>query len=201
MRSIYDFIISPKESRYTNSKKVGGKTLIVNTEIYNHQYVSRNAIIKSTPMIVDTNIRVGDEVIVHHNVFRRWLDIKGIERNSKSYIDENNYCVKQDQIFSYKRNNKWLPVEGYCFVKPVKNKDTYSNQQEEELVGVIKQVDTKLKDFGIKENDLVGFIPNSEYEFVIDGERLYRVLSNHISIKYEYQENKEEYNPSWADSS
>jgi len=201
MRSIYDFIISPKESRYTNSKKLGGKTLIVNTEIYNHQYVSRNAIIKSTPMIVDTNIRVGDEVIVHHNVFRRWLDIKGIERNSKSYIDENNYCVKQDQIFSYKRNNKWLPVEGYCFVKPVKNKDTYSNQQEEELVGVIKQVDTKLKDFGIKENDLVGFIPNSEYEFVIDGERLYRVLSNHISIKYEYQENKEEYNPSWASSS
>jgi hypothetical protein len=201
MRSIYDFIISPKESRYTNSKKVGDKTLIVNTEIYNHQYVSRNAVIKSTPMIVDTNIRVGDEVIVHHNVFRRWLDIKGIERNSKSYIDENNYCVKQDQIFSYKRNNKWLPVEGYCFVKPVKNKDTYSNQQEEELVGVIKQVDTKLKDFGIKENDLVGFIPNSEYEFVIDGERLYRVLSNHISIKYEYQENKEEYNPSWASSS
>jgi len=201
MRSIYDFIISPKESRYTNSKKLGGKTLIVNTEIYNHQYVSRNAIIKSTPMIVDTNIRVGDEVIVHHNVFRRWLDIKGIERNSKSYIDENNYCVKQDQIFSYKRNNKWLPVEGYCFVKPVKNKDTYSNQQEEELVGVIKQVDTKLKDFGIKENDLVGFIPNSEYEFVIDGQRLYRVLSNHISIKYEYQENKEEYNPSWASSS
>ena len=201
MRSIYDFIISPKESRYTNSKKVGGKTLIVNTEIYNHQYVSRNAIIKSTPMIVDTNIRVGDEVIVHHNVFRRWLDIKGIERNSKSYIDENNYCVKQDQIFSYKRNNKWLPVEGYCFVKPVKNKDTYSNQQEEELVGVIKQVDTKLKDFGIKENDLVGFTPNSEYEFVIDGERLYRVLSNHISIKYEYQGNKEEYNPSWANSS
>ena len=201
MRSIYDFIISPKESRYTNSKKVGGKTLIVNTEIYNHQYVSRNAIIKSTPMIVDTNIRVGDEVIVHHNVFRRWLDIKGIERNSKSYIDENNYCVKQDQIFSYKRNNKWLPVEGYCFVKPVKNKDTYSNQQEEELVGVIKQVDTKLKDFGIKENDLVGFTPNSEYEFVIDGERLYRVLSNHISIKYEYQGNEEEYNPSWANSS
>ena len=201
MKSIYDFIISPKESRYTNSKKVGGKTLIVNTEIYNHQYVSRNAIVKSTPMICDTDIKSGDEVIVHHNVFRRWLDIKGIERNSKSYIDENNYCVKQDQIFSYKRNNKWLPVEGYCFVKPVKNKDTYSNQQEEELVGVIKQVDTRLKDFGIKENDLVGFIPNSEYEFVIDGQRLYRVLSNHISIKYEYQENKEEYNPSWASSS
>jgi len=201
MKSIYDFIISPKSSRYNNTKKVGDKTLIINTEIYNHKYVSRNATVKSTPITTPTKIQVGDEVIVHHNVFRRWLDVNGVEKNSKSYIDENNYCVKQDQIFSYKRNNKWLPVDGYCFVKPIKNKDTYSNQQEKELVGVIKQVDTKLKQFGIKENDLVGFVPNSEYEFVIDGERLYRVLSNHISIKYEYQENEEEYNPSWASSS
>ena len=206
MRSVYDFIISPKESRYNNIKKVGDKDLIINTEIYNHKYVSRNAIVKSIPIAIPTKIQIGDEVIVHHNIFRRWLDVKGVERNSKSFIDENTYCVKQDQIFSYKRKtykrkSKWLPVDGYCFVKPIKNKDIYLNQQEKELVGIIKQVDTKLKKFGIKENDLVGFVPNSEYEFVIDGERLYRVLSNHISIKYEYQENEEEYNPSWASSS
>ena len=206
MRSVYDFIISPKESRYNNIKKVGDKDLIINTEIYNHKYVSRNAIVKSIPIVIPTKIQIGDEVIVHHNIFRRWLDVKGVERNSKSFIDENTYCVKQDQIFSYKRKtykrkSKWLPVDGYCFVKPIKNKDIYLNQQEKELVGIIKQVDTKLKKFGIKENDLVGFVPNSEYEFVIDGERLYRVLSNHISIKYEYQENEEEYNPSWASSS
>ena len=206
MKSVYDFIISPKSSRYNNTKKVGDKDLIINTEIYNHQYVSRNAIVKSIPIATPTKIKVGDEVIVHHNIFRRWLDIKGVEKNSRSFIDENTYCVKQDQIFSYKRKtykrkSKRLPVDGYCFVKPVKNKDIYLNQKEKELIGVIKQVDTKLKNFGIKENDLVGFIPNSEYEFVIDGERLYRVLSNHISIKYEYQENEEEYNPSWASSS
>ena len=206
MRSVYDFIISPKESRYNNIKKVGDKDLIINTEIYNHKYVSRNAIVKSIPIAIPTKIQIGDEVIVHHNIFRRWLDVKGVERISKSFIDENTYCVKQDQIFSYKRKtykrkSKWLPVDGYCFVKPIKNKDIYLNQQEKELVGIIKQVDTKLKKFGIKENDLVGFVPNSEYEFVIDGERLYRVLSNHISIKYEYQENEEEYNPSWASSS
>ena len=200
MKSVYDFIISPKSSRYNNTKKVGDKNLIINTEIYNHQYVSRNAIVKSIPIATPTKIQVGDEIIVHHNVFRRWLDIKGIEKNSRSFIDENTYCVKQDQIFSYKRKDKWLQVDGYCFVQPVKNKDTYSNQKEEELVGVIKQVDTNLKNFGIKENDLVGFIPNSEYEFIIDGERLYRVLSNHISIKYEYKKNEEEYNPSWASS-
>ena len=50
MRSVYDFIISPKESRYNNIKKVGDKDLIINTEIYNHKYVSRNAIVKSIPI-------------------------------------------------------------------------------------------------------------------------------------------------------
>ena len=62
--------------------------------------------------------------------------------------------------------------------------------------GIIKYVDKQLKD--IQKEDLVGFTPSSEYEFIIDGERLYRVLTNSISIKYERQGNEKEYNPSWA---
>jgi hypothetical protein len=201
MRGIYDFIIQPKNTRYNNSKKIGDTDLILNTEMYNHQYVSRKAIVKSTPIALSTKIKVGDEVIVHHNIFRRWHNVKGEEKNSRSYINENNYCVKEDQIFSYKRNNDWIAADGFCFVKPIESTDEYSVENERELIGVIKQVDTTLKEAGIKKNDLVGFIPNSEYEFVIDGERLYRVLSNHISIKYEYKGNEKEYNPSWANSS
>ena len=56
----------------------------------------------------------------------------------------------------------------------------------------------KYSDGTIKEGDLVGFRPSSEFDFVIDGKRLYRVLSNFITIKYEYQGNEEAYNPSWA---
>ena len=54
-----------------------------------------------------------------------------------------------------------------------------------------------LKKLGLKENTLVGFSPNSKFEFIIDKERLYRVLTNSISIKYEYQGQEKEYNPSW----
>ena len=201
MKSIYDFIISPKESRYNNSKKVGGKTLILNTEIYNHQYVSRKAIVKSTPIAVPTKIQVGDEVIVHHNIFRRWENIKKEEKNSRSYIDESTYCVKEDQIFSYKRGDKWIATDGFCFVKPVKSTDNFSSDQEKECVGILKQSNKALLNFGLKEGDLVGFTPASTYEFIIDGERLYRVLTSQITIKYEYQGNEEEYNPSWASSS
>ena len=56
-------------------------------------------------------------------------------------------------------------------------------------------------DGSYKKDELVGFTPFSKYEFIIDGKRLYRVMTQFITIKYEYQGNEEEYNPSWAESS
>ena len=61
MKSIYDFIIEPKNTRYNNIKKVGDKELVLNTEIFNHQYVSREAVIKHLPLAIQTELQVGDE--------------------------------------------------------------------------------------------------------------------------------------------
>ena len=193
MKSVYNFVITPKGERYNNKKKVDGGELILNTEIFNHQFVNRTAIVKSIPLIGDTDIQPGDEVIVHHNVFRRWHNVKGIEKNSRSFFDEKTYLINQDQIFLYKRNKEWKAPKGYCFVKPLKKIDQFNIESEKPLQGIIKYSDGT-----IEVNDLVGFKPSSEYEFIVDGERLYRVLSNFITIKYEYQGDEEEYNPSWA---
>ena len=202
MKSIYDFIIEPKNTRYNNTKKVGDKELVLNTEIFNHQYVSREAVIKHLPLAIDTELQIGDEVIIHHNVFRRWHNVRGEEKNSRSYINENTYCVKEDQIYSYNRNNQgWKTLNGFCFVKPIKSNDNFTTKKEKVLVGIMKYMDPLLKEYNISEGDLVGFTPNSEYEFVIDGEKLYRILTTDISLKYEYKGNEEEYNPSWASSS
>ena len=193
MKSVYNFVVTPKGERYNNKKKVDGGELILNTEIYNHQFVNRTAIVKSIPLIGDTDIQPEDEVIVHHNVFRRWNDIRGIEKNSRSFFDEKTYLINQDQIFLYKRNKEWKAPKGYCFVKPLKTVDQFNVESEKPLQGIVKYSDGT-----VKVNELVGFRPSSEYEFVVDGERLYRVLSNFITIKYEYQGDEEEYNPSWA---
>ena len=193
MKSVYNFVVTPKGERYNNKKKVGDSELILNTEIYNHQFVNRTAIVKSIPIVGDTNIQPGDEVIVHHNVFRRWHNVKGIEKNSRSFFDENTYLINQDQIFLYKRNNTWNAPKGYCFIKPLKAINQFNIECEKPLQGIVKYSDGT-----VKVNDLVGFRPNSKYEFIVDGERLYRVLSNFITIKYEYQGDEEEYNPSWA---
>ena len=196
MKSVYNFVVKPIGKRYNNVKKVGDKELIINTEIFNHQYVNRRAKVLSVPIVGDTNIEINDDVILHHNVFRRWHNQHGIEKNSKSYFNENTYIVQPDQIFLYKGFWKWHTPKGFCWVKPIKNKDKYANCEVQENVGIIKYTDGS---FEI--NDLVGFTPISNYEFVIDNELLYRVYTNFITIKYEYQGDEEAYNPSWAQSS
>ena len=192
MRGIYNFIIKPKGNRYNNIKNIDDKELILNTEIFNHQYVNRLAKVIATPLLFQSPINVGDEVIVHHNVFRRWYDVKGREKNSRSYWEENKYLIQEDQIFLYK-NKEWIATPGFSFVKPLKSIDSFNTQDERPLVGVIKYSDGTFN-----KQELVGFDPVSTYEFIVDGERLYRVMNKFITIKYEYQGNEEEYNPSWA---
>ena len=196
MKSIYNFVVKPKGERYNNSKQIDGGELIVNTEIYNHQYVNRNATVISTPIIGNTDIRPGDEVIVHHNVFRRWHNVRGIEKNSRSYFDEQTYIISKEQVFLYKRNNEWKTMQGYCWVQPIKDTNVLDNNKEKPLVGIVVYSDGT-----VKKGDLVGFRPESKYEFIIEGQRLYRVLSNFITIKYEYQGDEEAYNPGWAQGS
>ena len=196
MKAPFDFVIEPKGNRYNNTKKIGDKDLILNTEIFNHQFVNREAIVRSVPTAFKTDIKPGDTIIVHHNVFRRWHNVKGEEKNSRSYFDENTYLVKEDQIFLYKRNDDWRACNGYCFVQPIKKRDSFNTDQEEPCIGIVKYTDGSCNI-----GDLIGFMPFSKYEFIIDGKRLYRVMTQFITIKYEYQGNEEEYNPSWAESS
>ena len=193
MQSLFNFIVKPKNERYDNKKYIDGQELLLNTEISDHRYVSRNGIVTAIPKSQETEIQVGDEVIVHHNVFRRWYDVRGKEKNSRSYYKEDEYFVTSDQIFLYKRNTDWQAPKGFCFVKPIESNDII--EKEVPLRGIIKYVDKELKD--IHKEDLVGFTPSSEYEFIVDGERMYRVPTNSISIKYERQGTETEYNPSW----
>jgi len=200
MQSLYSFIIQPKNGRYTNEVEVGDKKLIVNTTMDDHKFVNRVGVVMSVPLIGDTDLSIGDEVIVHHNVFRRFYDVRGNEKNSTSYFKEDMYFCYYDQIFLYKHNNQWKAPGNFCFVKPIlkKEKQIISDEKEQKRIGILKYGNSSLEAFKIHEGDLVGFSPSSEYEFIIDENRLYRMRTNDITIKYEYKGDEVEYNPSWA---
>ena len=199
MQSLFNFIVQPKNKRYENEVDVDGNKLIVNTTMDDHKYVSRIGVVKSIPKVGKTNIKVGDEVIVHHNVFRRFYNIRGEEKNSSSYFKEDLYFCYYDQIFLYKQNGEWKAPFEFCFVKPIENKKQFVTvQKERPRVGILKYGNSSLDAFKVNEGSLVGFSPSSEYEFVIDNNRLYRMRTNDITIKYEYKGDEVEYNPSWA---
>ena len=195
------FIVSPLDSRYNNTKKVGDVDLILNTEIFTHENVSNNAIVVGLPKNKQTDIQIGDEVIIHHNVFRRWHDVRGVEQNSKSFFTEDKYFVYDDQLYIYKHKDQWKSLDEYCFVKPIANDDMFSLEKEKPLVGIVKYSNNVLNSIGVEAGDKVGFTPGSEFEFIIEDELVYRVRTKSITIKYEYEGEEREYNPSWVQSS
>jgi hypothetical protein len=201
MKSIYNFIITPLNERYENEVRVGDKKLIVNTSIEEFRFISKRAKVLSVPIAFNTDVKEGDEVIVHHNIFRRWYDVRGNEKNSAQYFEDNKYFCNIDQIYLYKKNNKYKPNLNYCFVKPLVNKDHLRTQKEKPLIGIMKYSNSFLEDQGITKGSIVTFRPDSEFEFLINDERLYCMKSNDIVINHGYKEDEEEYNPSWASSS
>lgn len=198
MHSIYKYIISPKGDRYENTINVAGTEVVINNDVYNHQYVSRTAIIKALPSGYSTSLKVGDEVIVHHNIFRRWYDQRGEARNSSSYIDEDTYMCGHDQIYMYRRDGgAWTGFSDSCFVSPVKEENELLGEDELKHTGVLEVANKTLKELGLNEGDVVGFTPNSEFEFVVEGQRMYRMRNRDICLKYKDTEH-EKHIPSWV---
>jgi hypothetical protein len=201
MNSVFDFIVKPIGERYDNKIKVEGKELILNTKIESFKSVNNLAEVISTPLAYSSDIKVGDIVVIHHNVFRRFYDIRGNQKNSRSYFMDNMYFCSIDQIYLYKNDDRWKSFNDRCFIKPLKNNDSLRLEKEQNLIGILKYGNSSLQALKINEGDLVGYTPYGEFDFIIDGERLYCMKSNDIVIKYEYKGNEAEYNPSWAQSS
>jgi co-chaperonin GroES (HSP10) len=201
MNSLFDFIVEPYGQRYNNTIKVGDTSLIINTKLDNYKSVNNIGKVISVPLAYKTDVKPGDLVMIHHNVFRRFYDIRGNEKNSKSYFKDNLYFVQLDQIYLYKRSSKWKSFGDRCFIAPLKNNDEINTSLEQSLIGVLKYGNSALEALEINEGDVVGYTPFGEYDFIVDNKRLYCMKSNDIVIKYERQGNEKEYNPSWAKSS
>ena len=197
MKNLYSFIIKPLFNRYDNVKQVDENELIINTSIEDHKFVSKKAVVVSTPAAYDTGIKKDDIVYVHHNIFRRYYDMRGIEKNSSTFFKDDLYFCSPEQIYMY--NLK--PHLNYCFVKPILNKNRLENRKEQPNFGILKYGNSSLDAVGVRPGALVVFTPFSEFEFIIEGERLYCMKSNDIAVTHEHEGNEKENNPSWTESS
>ena len=201
MNSLYQFIIKPIGDRYNNEMKIKDKNLIINSSISDHNFINRTAEIISVPLGFKTKIQKGDTVIVHHNLFRRYYNMKGKSVNGSKFF-KNDLCFAEDnQIFLYKNKDTWKTNLDFCFVIPLIENDNSKYIKLKKNIGLLKYGNNTLEALEIAPSDVVGFKPNREFKFIIDNELLYCMQSNDITIKYEHQGNEIKYNPSWAKSS
>jgi hypothetical protein len=186
MRSPYLFITKPlDDKRYNNTKKIGDVDFITSTSEENHMASNRVAEVIAIPITYDGPVKVGDKLLVHHNVFKFYNDMYGRRKSGRSFFKDNLFFVEPDQFYLYHNGKDWKTHGRYCFVKPLDTEDyyLYKNTNEEPLVGLIKFSNEYLISKGVNKGDKICFKPESEYEFEVDGEKLYRMFDHQITIK------------------
>lgn len=179
------FIISPKSnSQYNNVKKIGDSEIIINTSIEDAKDVQRYAKVVSLPInFKGGDIQKGDDVIVHHNIFRITYNDQGVPMQSDMHITDNLFFADQDLVYLSIRNGQKKGVNGYVFIKPIEEETKFEGKKEIEHVGIIRYICKELEEQGLKEGDKICFRKNCEYEFNIDEERLYMMSSKRILAK------------------
>jgi hypothetical protein len=186
MKSPFYFMAKPlKGKRYDNTKDIGGVEFIVSTSEEDHKFSNRYAEVVETPLGYSGPIAPGDTLLVHHNAFKFYNDIKGNRKSGHSFFREDMFLIEPDQFFMYKKGDTWYSYDRYCFVKPMPVTESYIKKpfSEEPLMGIMKYPNEYLKSQGVEAGDPVCFAPDTEYEFTVDGEKLYRIYDHQITIK------------------
>lgn len=183
MKSPFYFMVRPYNGRrYDNLKDIGGSQVIISVSEEDHTVSNRLAEVISTPVGYEGDISPGDFLLVHHNVFKFYNDMRGVQRSGRSFLKDDIFFVDTEQFFMHKKNGIWKAVDRYCFVKPVENikSSIMSFGREESLIGEMAYPNDYLVNMGVKSGDFVVFPPYSKYEFNVDGERMYRIYDHQI---------------------
>ena len=185
MKSPFNFIVQPALGRrYSNTKKIGGIDLIISSSEEDASASNREAIVKELPIGYSGPIKIGDTLLVHHNVFKFYNDIKGRRKSGKSFFRDDLFFVDADQFFLYKQDGSWHSHDRFCFVKPVPMEESLLSKpgSKEPLMGTMEYPNKYLLSQGVNKGTKISFTPDSEYTFDIDGEELYRIYDHQITM-------------------
>ena len=186
-----NYVIVELKEAYINETEVSGKKFITNSTIEDVSSINREATVVSAPEF--TILKKGDTIIAHHNIFRLKYDYKGNLCQSDYSLGNNLYFVPLTEIFLWKRGllEDWEAIDPYIFIEPIQLDESNEillgvkkeHNNKEHRKGIVKYVNKSLKEQGLRAGDKIVFRKNSEYEFNIDGNILYRMKTKDIMIK------------------
>lgn len=187
MKSPYLYLVEPDGKRYNNTREIEGNELIVNTTMDETDYKHTNRIGKVIGCPRKKGVlEEGDKIIVHHNAFRKWYNVKGMLKDSANFIKKGVFSIGPDQIFAYDRGDGWVALQDFCFIKPIE-KDTdflYDTDKYQQKEGIVKITNPILTEQGVNVGDRIFFVGEAEYRFDIDGETLWKMSAwRNVKIK------------------
>lgn len=188
MKSIDSFICKPANgNRYENERKIGGIDLIVNTSEESAAHSSREAEVIELPLRYEGDVKIGDILVVHHNVFKFYNRMDGSRSSGRSFFRDDLFLVDEEQYFAVISKEFGMRARGrYCFVSPIhEENDSLHVGSVLPLHGILRYPNDYLRAQGLKKGDRVVFTPESEYEFNIDGSIMFRVFDHQIAAVYE----------------
>lgn len=185
LRSPSQFIVTPVQGRrYNNTKEIGGIEFITSTSEEDHRFSNREAVVSAVPLGYEGPIQVGDTLLVHHNVFKFYNDMKGRQQSGQSFFRDDLFFVDREQFFMYCHQGTWHAHDRYCFVEPVPPEESiiFKPMSEEPLVGIMRYPNAYLMSKGVDSGTRITFKPDSEYEFTVEGEKMYRMYDHQITM-------------------
>lgn len=177
MRSPDSFIVTPKYGKYKEGITFGDVVFDTVASIENAKDVSKEAVVVAVPLNYKGEIEVGDEVIIHHNIFRDYYNQMGKTKHSRAFLYDDFYTAIPEELFLYRKNGEWKANGDFCIVEPIEE-DTISILEGGKLPHTGKIVISNTH----KVSKPVGFTPESEYEIWIDGKLYYRMKDIDICV-------------------
>jgi len=171
---------------YNNEKEIAGVKLLLNVDKDNVDYLNRECIVVGLPHDYSGDVKIGDTLIVHHNITRISTRNDGSEFN-QYHIRQNLYRVPEDLVFLYRtnKNEEWKSYGDYIFVSPMVNKTEKKigsilipDSVQEKFVnntGIVSIENLALNKIGVKKGDKIYFKNFSEHKYQIDDQLLYKM--------------------------
>ena len=184
--------VSPK--KLTNIIGHNGQPLFIDTDFNKFGHAENVATVYSKPMSIetdhngvnlyDTEINIGDTVIVHHHVCQK----------KKEIMDGNNKVYRCDyfNLIAKIENNEIIPLEQFFFVQPIKEEikkssfgfDLSTHATITQGSGYVYILSKQAKESGLCKGDKVYYTNNANYSMTILGVKLYRMrIRNIIAIE------------------
>ena len=193
MKPVRDIIVQVDENYKDSITLKNGQVIYLNQVFRQVKDTIRCGKVVALPPEFDYDVQVGDTLFFHHGIVAETLLNESTPVPSPYMIDAEKkwYMVPVDErwpmFYARLRDGEFKCTRGSLFIRPIVTKKYHSdhlimpgNEKELKNIGEVAYSNAEMEEQGVKPGTKVIFEKDSEYEFEIDGETLYRMFDRWI---------------------